>query len=241
VLIEHEQLHGYPALAWQSMEKRARVSAMTLVHELSVLDVKAAFIRAMRGAQRFAVTTFQTWPLLYAFRTCPTGIRRRTPMWIRPDGFLHLREDNGEKTNDHLFYVEIDRSTETHETLCRRAAGYRDHYRTGGMAAQLGHPRDDYRHFPFRVLAVFTNAERRNNAAVALLRTRPPVLRQIWLTTLDAVLNDPLQPIWVRPLDYLEATRGTPFDPTTPDEPVYRRRSDRERFVERAVTKQRLF
>lgn len=240
LLIEQNQLHGYPSLAWQSMEKRARVSAMTLAHELSVLDVKAAFVQTLRGTKH-AMKTFQTWPLLFAFRahTRRSGVGLGRPAWVRPDGFIHLCEPNAMK--DHLFYVEVDRGTETHKTLCRRVSGYQDHYRSGGMAAALGQPRDNYREFPFRVLAIFRNAERRNNAAVAMLRSQPPVRRQVWLTTIDAVLADPLGSIWVRPIDYLEATCATPFDPSIPDDPVYRRRPERETFVERTVSKLPLF
>jgi hypothetical protein len=241
VLVERRQLDGYPPLAWQTMEKRARVSEMTITHELSVLDVKATFIRAARETGRLAMTTFQTWPLLYAFRV-PGGRERRAPTWVKPDGFSCIREqrDNGE-TTDHLFYLEIDRGTETHDTLCRRVARYRDHYRSGGMAAMLGHPRDDYQHFPFRVLAVFRNPERRNNAAAALLRNRPPALRQIWLTTLPEVLADPLAPIWIRPIDYRESIRGTPFDIGGYGELFYRRQTDRETHVERNIAKRSLF
>ncbi len=122
VLKEHKQLDGYPPLAWQSMEKRARVSSMTIAHELSVLDVKTAITHAVRASDRFQIVTFQTWPLLFAFRARIARSARSS--WVRPDGFLHIRERTQDDiVHDRFFYVEIDRSTETHETLCRRATG----------------------------------------------------------------------------------------------------------------------
>ena len=42
------QLADYPAIGWESMEKRARVSPFTLRHELDVLSTKAALISALR-------------------------------------------------------------------------------------------------------------------------------------------------------------------------------------------------
>jgi hypothetical protein len=43
------QLADYPALGWESMEKRAQVSPFTLRHELDVLSSKAAIVAALRG------------------------------------------------------------------------------------------------------------------------------------------------------------------------------------------------
>src|SRR5258706_13731287 len=41
-LEEGGHLQDYPSLAWQNIEKRARVSELTLRHELDVMEFKAA-------------------------------------------------------------------------------------------------------------------------------------------------------------------------------------------------------
>ena len=87
------------------------------------------------------------------------------------------------------------------------------------------------------MLWVFNNAERRNNAAIALLHNHPPLLTQTWLTTIDEIRNSPLGYIWMRPVDYRDAMRGTPFNPNQPSRSIYRRQSQREQLVERLVRK----
>lgn len=55
--------------------------------------------------------------------------------------------------------LEVDRSTETRNTLARRF------YRQGGLAVRYGATREAYKVFPFRVLIVLPNEERRNSGA----------------------------------------------------------------------------
>jgi hypothetical protein len=44
------------------------------------------------------------------------------------------------------------------------------------------------------------------------------ILTLVSLSTIEEVKADPLGPIWFRPFDYREASRGTPFDPLAPRE-----------------------
>lgn len=82
---------------------------------------------------------------------------------------------------------------------------------------------------------VFKNAERRNNAAEQLLQLTPPILTQVWLTTFAEATTDPLGPIWIRPLDYREATKNTPFDPKKLRDRIYRRQMERESLVAESI------
>lgn len=233
-------LNDYPALGRSSFARRVRVSPMTMRHEVDVMNVKASLIAAMQKKPELAVVEFATWPLLFSFkarRPPKPGTGGNGPWaWLRPDGFVRLRQqlpDGGE--SEHLFYLEVDRSSETQDNLRRRAYAYLDHYRTGGLADRFGRPRSEYKEFPFRVLMVFPNAERRNNAADCLLRGNPPILTLTWLTTMEELLSDPLGPIWVQPFDYREVVKGTQFDTTQPLAGVYRRQPEREAFIERSI------
>jgi hypothetical protein len=67
-LSEQGILADYPKLGSEALEKRAQVSALTLRHELDVMDVKAALVSAVRATSRFRVAEFSTWPALYQFR-----------------------------------------------------------------------------------------------------------------------------------------------------------------------------
>jgi hypothetical protein len=226
------------------MEKRCRVSELTVRHELDVMAVKAAIVPAVTATAGFTIEEFSTWPLLYQFETRrPNG----DPLvgenvLVKPDGFIRIREKAADNACfEHTFFLEVDRSTEVQETLALRAACYMDYYRRGGLAVRYGRPRSEYKDFPFRVLMVFKNAERRNNFADRMLRNNPPILTQVWFTTFEEVTADPLGSIWVRPMDYGEATRGTSFSPDgrRPD-PIYRRQPEREKLVDKTITKHRL-
>lgn len=236
LLTQHGLLQDYPRLSWAALEKRVRVSPLTIAHELAVQDVRAAFTAAARRAG-YAVVEFSTWPRLFEFVVVAAAPGRGQTL-VKPDGFVRLHEQRGGETFEHLFFVEVDRSTEAQEVLAERAAGYLEFYRSGGMAARHGRPRSEFKDYPFRVLMVFRNAERRNNAAARMLQHRPAVLTMAWLATMDEFLKDPFAAVWVRPADYREATKGTAFDPDLrPGFPVYRRRPERESHVERAINK----
>jgi hypothetical protein len=53
-------LSEYPKLAWNQLEDRAKVSELTLRHELQVLDVKTAFSCATRSTSHFELVEFST-------------------------------------------------------------------------------------------------------------------------------------------------------------------------------------
>jgi hypothetical protein len=253
VLAAHGKLSDYPRMAWHQLEKRAQVSELTIRHEIDVMNVKAALSVALKATGRYTVADFLTWPMLYQFKASKpkrAGQYTAGTMVVKPDGFLRVHEPvlrqsellagaSGEY-DEHLFFLEIDRSTEAQSTLELKAFGYRDYFQTGGLAQRYGYPAADYKNFAFRVLMVFRNAERRNNCAETLLRMSPPVLSQVWLTTQDELITDPLGAIWLRPQDYRDAVAGTAFDITRRFDSVYRRRPEREALVEARAGKTRL-
>jgi hypothetical protein len=106
---------------------------------------------------------------------------------MKPDAFLRIKTAGVNNTPERQSscFLELDRSTETQQNLRGRASGYLDFYRSGGFARQCGQPPEHFRQFPFRVLWIFRNAERRNNAAESFLRHHPPILTMAWLTTFD--------------------------------------------------------
>jgi hypothetical protein len=227
-------LGDYPQLPWSKLEKRARVSPLTLRHELDCMDVKAALAVAIASTPDLSLTEFSTWPLLFQF---PAYTPRGTRVLVKPDGFIRIAETDGES----VFFLEVDRSTESQDILAERAACYLDYYRRGGLAVRFGYAKEQYKELPFRVLMTFRNAERRNNAAERLLANRPPILTQTILTTIDEFKADPLGPIWLQPIDYRKAVTNTPFDVdrNVAAEP-YRRQPEREALVNERTPKQRL-
>jgi len=154
---------------------------------------------------------------------------------------LQILERKDDSKIEHAFFLEVDRSTETQDTLALKGICYVDYYKSGGYAEWLGKARAEFKDFPFCVLMVLKNAERRNNAADRLLQLNPPIYRQVWLTTMKEVMNDPLGAIWVQPREYLEVTKGTAFNTET-----QRRKGRnkiqvaREEFVEASVRKRTL-
>lgn len=189
-----------PQMSWPSLEKRVRVSDLTLRHELEVQDVRAAFYRDTMNTAAIEIAEFSTWPALFQFQALdPAG----AAITVKPDGFIRLEEQKPSgKRFQHLFFLELDRSTEPQETLVTRAACYRDFYRRGGLAMRYGGTTADFEAFPFRVLIVFKGPERRDNFARRLLSLHPPILGQAWLATLVEVTTKPLGSIWLRPCDY---------------------------------------
>jgi len=224
------RLGDYPRITYPMFKRRIDVSDQTKAHELAVMDVKAAFYRAAKDHPQVSIAEFSTWPRLFRFRVrLPSG----RMAWLCPDAFIRLHEkaDDG-SVHESLFYAEIDRSTESHDILRRKASGYLDHFQTGGMAIKFGQPREEYKQFGFRVLWVFRNAERRNNAGQAFLTNRPPVTTQAWMTTMSELLDGPLHAVWTRPIDLMNSTADTPFSSQqSADSDVYRRDTAREAFV----------
>jgi hypothetical protein len=235
------QLSEYPSLGANSFEARANVSQFTLRHELEIMDVKSAFHAALAPSEKFLIAEFSTWPLLYQFETPMSGYG--SDVLVKPDGFIriHEREAGGGLSEHTPFFLEVDRSSETQDTLVNRATAYLAYYRSGGFAVRNGATRDRFKEYPFRVLMVFKSAERRNNMAERLSQNNPPILTLTWLTTLAEATGNPLGAIWVQPKDYREITTGTPFA-TVRKTPVfgYSRQPEREIHVERNVKKSKL-
>jgi len=229
LLVEQGHIADYPKLSVAAYEKRTRVSPLTLRHEIEVNDVKAAFAKAIRMAEGVSLPQFSTWPTLFQFwGYTRSGQRVR----VQPDGFLRIRQGDEE----YSFFLEVDRSSETHWRIAEKIECYLDFYRRGGLALRNGRPKDDYKTFPFRVLLIFRNAERRNNAAERLIAHQPPILSIAALTTIDEVKTNPLGAIWIRPRDYRDVIRDTPYDAIpASDVAIYRRSAQRDAWIEKTV------
>jgi hypothetical protein len=203
------------------------------------MDVKAAFHTALAKSEKFSIHQFQTWPQLYEFSADRSG--RGAEILVKPDGFINFHEKESDGIYERVFFLEVDRSTEKQDILVDRAACYVNFYRHGGFAVRNGAPRSEFQKFPFRVLMVFKNAERRNNTAERLLNNNPAILTQICLTTLAEVTADPLGTIWIEPKDYRAATDGTRFDTSRQIRAFgYRSQPEREALVEAKIHKFRL-
>jgi len=235
LLKERGVLAKYPKLDSVSLHKRQRVSELTLKHELEVMDVKSALYSAITRTDSFKIEEFSTWPILNQFTAFRNGNVAKEVL-VKPDGFMQVEEDGGK--SEWFYFLEVDRSTETQDTLVARADCYRDFFKSGGFAARRNASRSEYQDYPFYVLMIFQNAERRNNTAERLLQQARPIRRLTLLSTFKEVIANPLGAIWIRPSDYDAATIGTPFDVRS-KQPAwnYKRQSSREKFVEQNVKK----
>jgi hypothetical protein len=237
----HGSLSSYPSLSAGSFERRAHVSELTLRHELEVLDVKAAVHSAIGQTSHFTLAEFTTWPLLCQFQAFRPGYGG-TKVVVKPDGFIRIHErERDDSLSEHAFFLELDRSTETLETLTSRAGCYVDYYKSGGFAKRNGADPSAYSQYPFRVLMVFKSAERRNNTAEKLLLMNPPIFTQVYLSTYGEATSKPLEAVWIRPIDYRDATKDTPFEPgKCQASAAYKRQSAREIFLEQRLRRHRI-
>lgn len=239
VLSEQDLLSEYPKLSPVAFEKRANVSELTIRHELEVMDVKAAFYLALKDSLKFSIVEFNTWPRLNEFQAMRPN--HGTEVLVKPDGFIrvHEKEEDG-GVSEHTFFLEVDRSSETQGTLVSRAACYLDYYKSGGFAVANGATRSNYKDYPFRVLIILKNVERRNNTADRLLESNPPILTLTYLSTLKDTLSDPIGPVWIRPRDYRNAISNTAFEKRAAKN-TYRREAQREKEIEEKINKIGLF
>jgi len=234
-------LKDYPSFPLPALIRRSRVSNLTIRHELEVMNVKTAFHSAIKHLPVFCIEEFSTWPLLNEFKAYRPGQSSKEVL-VKPDGFINIFEKNetGEKF-ERTFFLELDRSTESQDVLVDRVACYHDYYKSGGYAVRRGGTREEYRQFPFRVLIVFKTAERRNNAAEAMLKCNTPILTQVCLSTIREVTEDPLGAIWFRPIDYRNAVQNSQFDiDRRKGQWGYKRQAEREAFIEKHVQKRRI-
>jgi len=92
LLCEHGTINDYPHMTWKHLEKRVRVSPLTLTHELQVLDVKAAIAQALGTPldlfQRIVINTCSvsaiTWlgggpPIVLAVNSTGASLKELTP------------------------------------------------------------------------------------------------------------------------------------------------------------------
>lgn len=199
LLQQHGQLAGYPHLTETQLERRLRVSDLTLRHELEVMDVKAAMIWAMSKTERFSVLEFSTWPRLHEFQACRGDGRK---VLVKPDGFAEVREWKVDgRFAKHVFFIEVDRSTEAIDIIADRCQCYLNHYRSGGFAVRSGGTREQCKAFPFRVLVICKSEERQHRISESLLRINPPTGAQIWFTNTSHFFREPLGDRWTIPLD----------------------------------------
>lgn len=230
----HQRLDGYPAISDGEFELRSRVSALTLRHELAVMDVKAALVPAISNLPNFRIAECMTWPLLAEFslaRPASNGYGA-VNVTVKPDGFLCVHEHDDAGVNEYCFYLEVDRGTESQRVLAERAIAYRAHFRSGGFAEARNGRREAFEEYPFRVLAIFKTVERRNNAAERLLLIDPPIKTILWLTTMPEVLRDPLGSIWMRPVDYQRFIHGSGCEIESPLRlPRYYRNAARDAHI----------
>jgi protein involved in plasmid replication-relaxation len=203
LLQKEGQLDHYPPLSAAVFRKRARVSDFTLQHELAIIDIKAAFVRALKSSDRFKLHSFCTWPRLLEFTTQArsSGIYLSQEVTVRPDGFIRIREVAEGSQYEICFYLEVDRSTESQETLVRKSVAYLEYYRSGRFAIREGGHPEEYRKFPFRLLIVCRSPERQYNILSNLLESDPPVFTHAWITTFSEIRADPMGKIWLRPVD----------------------------------------
>jgi hypothetical protein len=221
-----------------NLQRRMQVSELTLRHELEVLDLRTAIHRRVDQNEFLELLEISTWPLLSQFTIVDEFGDERI---IRPDGFFRLCQQHEAKSTEHACFIEIDRSSESLSRLTQRAVDYRQFQRDGGLALWNGRPVTEARRFPFRVLYVLENAERRNNVTEELLRLSPPILTLIWLTTRKEILQNPLGTIWITPREYRDVIEDSEFDSlSSPRSYHYRRHSDRERFVDLHLAKRAL-
>lgn len=236
LLAERGILSEYPSLSLSEHTKRARVSDITIRHEVEVMDVKASICAACANLTGTLIEVFTTWPQLLQFECAPFG----APLTVKPDGFFRIRETTREQRPPRAYYLELDRSTETLATLLLRANSYVAHFKSGGFAKARGAWRSEFRDYPFRALFVVKSAERLNNMAEALILNNPPILTHVWLTTFDEVVREPLGAIWMRPLEYREALVATVHSPLNRRGRGVRRSRFRDELVAKHAKKRRL-
>jgi hypothetical protein len=241
ILKERGVLREFPSLPQETLQRRTVVSPITLSHELEVMDVKTAFHSAVKGTKTFSVVEFTTWPLLNQFIAKRPG-RDGEEVLVKPDGFVRIHETEADDgLSEHSFFFELDRSTETLDTLVSRALCYLDYYKSGHFALKNGGKPTAFRDYPFRVLMVFKTAERRNNIAELLVKNIPAVLTHAWLSTQDEATKNPLGAIWVTPADYRTTVKGTAFDPASREpQSGYQRQTARDVWVEKKIPKRSL-
>jgi hypothetical protein len=199
-LLLHGHLKRYPLISDAAFDRRTHVSEQTLKHELAIMDIKAAVTHSSARAARLDLLDFCTWPQLLEF-TARASSSSYKEITVKPDGFMRLREDTSQGSFSHAFFLELDRSTETQQTLVSRISAYLDFYRSGGFARREGGQTEQYKEFPFRVLVICLSESRKINLLHRLIANDPPIRTFALVTTLPEIMRDPFGSIWSRPAD----------------------------------------
>lgn len=208
------ELREFPSLSHVELRRRSQVSALTIKHELRVMDVRCALQGAIKASDSVTLDAFTTWPRLCQFTLPHSSIS--TPFIVRPDGFFRATESPGtDHPISHSCFLEVDRSTESLDTIVRRAHHYQTYYRCGGFATRNGDAATNYKQYPFRLLIVLNSRVRRDNLARRLLEHHPPILNQAYLATIEDVLKKPLDHIWIRPSDFRASSADVQLRPKT--------------------------
>lgn len=191
---------------WVKLYKRQRIGDLMLAHELAVMDVKTALVTAIRTRPDLELVEISTSPDRHKFRIVEAvpgtggGVRFRS-LYAKPDGFLHILERCEDGTAaDRFFFLEVDRGTENLGRLVQKARHYAQYYRKGEFAARLGHKREDYKRFPFRVVMIFNSSQRLANAASKMAGPSAGRKGQAVLVQMnDLVANPPRSMGFARP------------------------------------------
>lgn len=228
-------------MTWQSLRRRRSSAPSTLAHDLDVVDLWVAFVKAHRRAREGSLKHFSTWPYHFQFETVST--HGGASSLLLPDAHAVMAHTDDPKLApiESTIFFEWDRSTEHRGILRGKALGYDHFYRSGAYAERCGGRHTDIEDYPFRVVLAVKNEERRNNLLEALARpegTHPLIPDQFWSTTWEEIRSDPLGPIYLHVGDYVQATKGTIYDPARY---VTRQRAlDRDVLVRERAMKRRL-
>ena len=201
----HERglLSQFPQRNWRSFQKRVNVSDVTIRHELAVQNIKASFASSIRQTEHLTLAEFSTWPKMYEFRTTrpvtENGWTNHREVLMKPDGFIRIHEqepDGG--LSEHVFFLELDRGTETIQTVVNKAIGYREYYRSGGFAKRCGMDEKEYRLCPFRVLVVCHSEIRLKNIHNIVSNKNLLIKSQICLVTKISITGNTILTICVK-------------------------------------------
>jgi hypothetical protein len=184
-------LGQYPNITEAQFSRRTKVSPLTLQHELAIVDVRVALSQALKSHDRFSLEEFSTWPLLNQFKVKQRGKLKDT--LVKPDGFIRIHEKSGTGKYEHTYFLELDRGTETLDTLLQKMACYNLYYRTGGFAVKNGARADQFKEYPFQVIFVLNSRKRIENFRKLLRELNPPIISQAILAFSDDIIEDPLR------------------------------------------------
>ena len=164
------------------------MSDLTLQHELSVIDCKAVIFAAIQKHPKLSIAEFSTCPLLFQFRTFHPATGER--VLVKPDGFLRLVHLHPDDRVEQQFYLEVDRSTESQETLIAKLQCYQDHLKRQRQVLKLRGVASSFREFPPRVLVVCRTINRRENLTDRLIRSKLLIGNSASVITMEELATD---------------------------------------------------